>query len=270
LSETIEATDQAEVIEEAETASAEIVEESAPSEETTVETAPEDKKNGVQKRIDELTRQRYEEAEARKEAEARIKQYEAQMAELQAKQAQGDLESRKPKIEDFDYDQGRFEEAYSSWLGEVNQRNQEVQQQQAQQQAQYEAQLKRQIEVERKIAEGRVKYPDFDEKVNNPQVPSLAQMNQAAFEALIESEQTADLSYYLANNPSEVYRFQGMSPVKAIKEIAKLESKLQAKPATTTKAPPPPTDISGKAEATSGPPKDINEWMRWRAQQLQG
>lgn len=253
-------------------------EEAAPSEEiaeTEVsekpdQSTPEKDKKGVQKRIDELTRQRYEAEEARKELEQRLSQYEAQLNQVQTQHIQGQWEQYEPKIEDYDYDQAKWKQAYNSWLGEGLQRQQQAQAQAQQARKAQEDGLKKQIEMQRKMSEAQAKYPDFMLKVNNPELPSIANLNQAAYEALIDSDAMADISYYLASNPSEVYRFKDLTPIRAVKEIAKLEAKLSARPTNSiTNAPEPPTKQVGKSTPAENPAKMTTaEWMEWRRKQI--
>lgn len=276
MNETIEATDQAEVIEEVEQATVEIQEESAPSEEAKAEeqaqSEPEDKaekEGGVQKRINELTKQRYEEARRAQEAEERAKAYEQRLAEVEQKNAQGQWQAQQPKIEDYDYDHDRWTQAYQSWHSQGVQIAQQAQQESQRQLHAQQEQLKKQSEVSRKVAEAQTKYPDFIEKLNSPDVPSLAQMNQTAYEAMVDSDSMGEIAYYLASNPAEVYRFQDMTPIRAVKEIAMLESRLNAAPAKITAAPAPPSKVAGQTTVTKDPDKlTTAEWMVMRRENM--
>ena len=85
------------------------------------------------------------------------------------------------------------------------------------------------------------------------------------------SDNAADIAYYLANNPQEVYALAGMNPVQAIKTVAQIESRITARPQSGSKAPPkPPTTVKGNSEAVQDPHKmTTDEWMKWRNAQVQ-
>lgn len=115
----------------------------------------------------------------------------------------------------------------------------------------------------------RAKLPDFDEVVGMSEAP----MSQPMAEAIIDSDVGPQLTYYLAKNPQEAERIAGLSPVRAIREIAAIEAKIKAPPAPTAKAtsaPPPPTHASGRSSSATG--KDpsrmsMDEYVVWRRTQ---
>lgn len=222
----------------------------------------EPKKNSFQKRIDELTRQRYE-------AEQKAAQYEEQLAQYQRQVTETAHMSQKPTLEMYNYDQDAWAKAMDQWAEQGIKRQQEAIRQAEQQ----KAYLAKQSEINRKIQEKTLKamekYPDFQAKVSDPSVPSLAQVSPAAYEALITSDNMGEVAYYLANNPAEIYQYGSMSPIEAVRAIARLEAKLTPATKPTTKAPPPPSQINGRAESTIDPDSlPINEWMKMRQKQL--
>lgn len=246
-----------------------IQEEAATSDSDESDPAEKPKKGGFQKRIDELTRQRYEEQQARQEAEQRLAEYEKRLTELQTTQQMSQYDATKPTLEQFDYDHEAYENAYQEWVKTGIEREREAQTAAQKQAEEYQAKLNKQAEIQRKMAQAQEQYPDFMVKVNDPSLPSLAQINPAAYDALIESDQLGEVSYYLANNPSKVYEFSSMSPVQAVKEIARLEDKLSAKAKSVTQAPEPATSVKGKTEAVKDPQKmTTEEWMAWRKQSM--
>jgi hypothetical protein len=111
----------------------------------------------------------------------------------------------------------------------------------------------------------REKLPDFDEVVGMSDAP----MSQAMAEAIVDSDVGPQLTYHLAKNPQEAARIAGLSPVKAIREIAMIEAKLKAPAAPTVKAtsaPPPPTHVSSRsASAVSKDPSrmSMDEYVAW-------
>lgn len=222
----------------------------------------EPKKNGVQKRIDEITRQRYE-------AEAKAAQLEQQLSQLQQQTLQNTYQSQKPTLEAFNYDQEAWAQAMEAWADQGF----AAQQEQRQQEEQQRAAAQRQAEITRKVQEqtfkAMEKYPDFQIKVNDPSLPALSQVSPAAYEALVTSENMGEVAYYLANNPAEVYGMGSMSPIEAVRAIARLEAKLTATPKTTTNAPPPPSQVSGKTESVINEDKlSTADWMKRRRSQI--
>lgn len=242
-------------------------EESAPSEEAAEsETEEKPKKGGVQKRIDELTRQRYE-------AEARAEQAEREAAELRQAQTKNGHNANRPTLEQYDYDQDAYEAAMVSWAEDGLKRQNEAATQAEKARAEQLEQIKRNAEINRKMTEGVTKYPDFIEVVSSPDLPSLQEINSTAFEAVINSDKMAEISYYLGKNPSEVYEFQNMPPISVMRKVIELEHKLGSSRKETTNAPPPPKSMNGNSDAGIDPsPKkrdemSMDEWLEWRKQQ---
>lgn len=228
--------------------------ESAPTEEPV-----EPEKSGFQKRIDELYR-------LRKEAEERATAAEQREAQLRQQQFRTSYESTKPTLEDYNYDQDAWAKGMEQWMAVGQQRAWEQHQQAEQQKQMQAAEAHKQAMIYEKAHKAMEKYPDFMAKIQDPSLPSLQQLSPDAFEAVVESDNMGEVAYYLANNPSEVYKFQGMSRVQAIREVVKLEAKLTMKPASP---PPPPASIEGRSTATIDPDKmDMKQWMEWRQKQL--
>jgi hypothetical protein len=116
------------------------------------------------------------------------------------------------------------------------------------------------LEKAEKAAE---RYPDFQLVVSNPNLP----INDAMAEYLAESDLGADVAYYLGKNPMKAAAIAQMSPVKAGRELSKIESDLAARPKPEpSKAPDPikPVGSRGSAAASSLPSDDddIDTWMR--------
>lgn len=261
----------AEEVENEEEATTSTESEDAENEETqeTEETAedaeePPKKKSrgGFQKRIDELTKARYE-------AEQRAQTLEHQLREVQQQSFKSQYEQSKPTLEQFDHDYDAWAQAYEQWVQTGVQKQQEAQQEAYRQAQMQQEQMRRQMDLNQKMLKAQEKYPDFQVKVFDPNLPQLGQINQAALEALVESEHMADVAYYLASNPSEVYKFGNMTPIQAVKEVARLEAKFSKPAGKTTAAPPPPKTVSGKSESVKDPAKmTTEEWMEWRKSQV--
>lgn len=107
------------------------------------------------------------------------------------------------------------------------------------------------------------RYPDFTAVVSNPSLP----INEAMAEFIAESDSGADVAYFLGKNPGKAYEIAQLSPIKAARELTRIESELAARPkANPSKAPEPinPVGQRGKASVSSLPSDsdDIDTWMR--------
>jgi arylsulfatase A-like enzyme len=230
-------------------------EEAAPSEE---------KPSGFQKRINELTREKYE---ARRQAEAlqeQLNQFQAQQAQTQQ------FSTDPPTLEECGYDEVQHKNAVRQWADSQFENYQNTLTQQAQQQQAMLEQQQAQVALQRKVAEAEEKYPGFTARVNSPELPPLQVINQAAYEAVVNSDNFADVANYLASNPAEVYAFQNLTPVQAVREITKLEIKLSSKPSPSTEQVPTPSEVGGTAESVKDRSKmSTADWMKWRNDSLQ-
>lgn len=182
----------------------------------------------VQRKIDKLTRQRQEarEAVAAKDAEARLLR--ERLAQYEQPQPAIDP-ARKPRIEDYNFDPDAYESALDQWheaRGKVNRRDE--------------------------VVRGRIE--TFAKK--NPEewtqaISAPIEYTPAMLEAIYDSELGPEIGVYLAKNLDEAEDISGMSPVAAVKAIAKIELKLQTKPdppavqKKVTQTPDPPSLVSG-------------------------
>lgn len=107
------------------------------------------------------------------------------------------------------------------------------------------------------------RYADFQSVVSNP---ALA-INDGMAEFIADSELGADVAYFLGKNPIKAAQIAQMSPIKAARELTRIEAEIASKPkATPSKAPEPisPVGSRGKATTSSLPSDDddIDTWMR--------
>lgn len=116
-------------------------------------------------------------------------------------------------------------------------------------------------EFQKKVSE---KYPDIEERLEN--IADIV-IHAGALEAIADSDVGPDILNHLADNPKECERIASLSPIAAIREIGRIEAKLEAKPEpkkTASKAPAPITPGGGDSPSDDTP-KDtdtIDEWMR--------
>ncbi len=204
--------------------------------------------NGVKKRIDKVTRQKYE-------AVAEANRYKAELEQLRAQIAP---KQEAPDISQFDT-LDDYVEAVAEY--KLNQKTQTAQSQQAQQtQAQAVAQ-----DWVAKVDKVRSVAPDFDEAFNNVANIEFAPM---ALEAVAQHPKGAEIAYMLGKNVSDAYRIAALSPAQQLIEIGVIAAKTNVpKPKAVSSAPAPVKPVQG-GSSNSAPPTDIDEWMKWRNDQL--
>ena len=96
-----------------------------------------------------------------------------------------------------------------------------------------------------KVEDAREKYEDYDQVVQNDKLaisPTMAQ-------AIMLSDNGAEVAYHLGTNPKEAARIHALSPIVQVKEIGKIEAKLAADPPVkrTTTAPEPIKPVSARS-----------------------
>jgi hypothetical protein len=110
------------------------------------------------------------------------------------------------------------------------------------------------------------RYTDFQVVVSNPALS----INDSMAEFISESDHGADVAYFLGKNPLKAAQIAALSPIKAARELARIESDIASRPqVTASKAPDPITPVGsrGKASTSSSPndDDDIDTWMRKEA-----
>lgn len=258
-----------EVEEEVEEAATEEEVEEVETEETEeVEEEPEPPKQekaplpkGVQKRIDKITRQKYE-------AERQIQALQAELAKRQEPQP---ANTEKPTLEQFDYDDAAYIEALTDWKVQQALKQTQAQQTEAQKRAQQEK-VYQDFESKRQatLVAGVTKYEDFEEvAIENPHLTITPQMA----DIITDSEIGYEIAYYLGSNTAEADAIAGMHPLKQAAAIAKLETKLASKPAKKiSKAPDPIKPVGAKGSSTTqlDPTKDFKKWAEARNKEEYG
>lgn len=214
--------------------------------------------SGVQRRINELTRERHEERERREQAERRAQ-------ELEQYVQQQRMQSAEPKPEQFnDYNeyvkaQARYEAQAQAQQIVREQLSQVLPHMQAQQNA-VQARQAEQAAIGQVIQKGKEKYPDFIQAIESAPVDITA--NPAAYRAVLMSPQSADLSYYLAKNPLEAQEIVASDAMTAVMRLGQLTAKLQNK--RVSNAPPPVSTVGGSRTAV-----EKQEWemtpKEWKA-----
>ena len=204
--------------------------------------------NGVKKRIDKITRQKYEQQAEINKLKAELESFKAQTAPT----------LQEPDISQFD-DLESYVKAQVKYEKELE--KQATQSQQAQQtQAQAVAQ-----DWVAKVDKVRSVAPDFDAVFNNVASIEFAPM---ALEAVAQHPKGAEIAYMLGKDISEAYRIAALPPSQQLMAIGEIAARTNVpKPKTVSSAPAPIKPVQGGA-SNSSPPADIDEWMKWRNDQL--
>jgi hypothetical protein len=226
------------------------------------------RRSRAEERINALTREKYE---AQKQAETLHRQMQEMQQYLQQQQQpQPTVDDSFPTLDQYGYDENQYRQAVLQWNQQQTERQRQQQEQQARAYQEQQRHIAEQQTLQQALLKGQQKYPDFLAKVNDPSLPPLREMNQAAFQAIMESDTGVDVAYYLANNPQEVYEFASLNPVQAIRKVAQIEAKLAAKPVASKQPPAPPSKAKGSAEAVKDSSKmSTAEWMAWRNSNIQ-
>lgn len=95
-----------------------------------------------------------------------------------------------------------------------------------------EGQAKLQAEFVDRLNSARKELPDFDEVVGDADIDVVPHI--ASY--IAESELGPKLGYHFAKNPDDLERIQKLSPIRAIAELGKLETKLETKADVKTEA----------------------------------
>lgn len=228
-------------------------------------TATEDKpeKTFTQAELDEIVQKRINKLERKMERQRIESETRAQV--LNEVQSKPEAAANKPKIEDFG-DYADFQEALTDWKVDEKLRQLENQKTQSEARKTQESETQRTNERQAELIEsGERKYEDFEEVVKSDK----NSYSRAAYLAILESDQSADIVYHLAKNQEEAKRIAALPAYAQAKEIGKLEDRLSAtKPVKASNAPKPVDPIgSGQANTKSIDNMSQDEYNAYRLKQ---
>jgi len=281
----VENTKESETLEADESASADDSDEQESNEEDSQGNQDEKKKpksNGFKKRIDKLNKQRTEEALQRRLAEQERDHWKAEalkakpQSEIQGKNAANktDLIDGKPKSENYDTHE-EYVDAITDFKFEQKAKQAELKLRQdtlkSEQQAQAES-------FQEKLQLVKSKHDDFEDVI---EAASDINYSYGIQDAIMSSDVAPHLMYELTKDRTLLERISKMSDTNAIKEIGKIEARLEkslseepSKKETTqtktTKAPPPlkPIGSSGSVSVKTLQTADYDEYKKIRQEQL--
>jgi len=238
----------------------------APDQETNVDTTAQSKTDdeeehrvpkGVQKRIDRLTREKYQ-----LQAQLEVLRQPQQAPQQRTQEATASA----PKLENFasieDYIDAMADHKATQKAEEVF-RKRDAEQTASKQQAESS---RVRDGFTKQMDDARAAYDDFDDVVDNPDLP----ISQAMAEAIMRTKGGADVAYYLGKNPAEAVRLANLDPFSAAVEIGRIAATVvrpQARKASN--APPPIQPVGSRASPVTDPDKmSAEEWMKWRNGQV--
>jgi hypothetical protein len=226
----------------------------------------EPKPKGVQKRIDELTRN-WREAERREAALLDM----LQRQQTPAKQeAAPEKPKTLPKLEDFNYDEAAYQVALFNHASTEAARQVREELKREEQQREQQERVK---SWKTRETEFKAKTPDYES------VAHYAPMSDAMVQVITESDIGPEIAYFLGKNLDTAQRIAQLDPVKAAREIGRIEAKLEKPPAPTpppprpapvSQAPPPPPRLETSEPAIDKDPDQMSmgDWLKWRNKQL--
>lgn len=195
---------------------------------------------GVQKRLDELTRN-WRDAERDRDRWRDMAMRGGQPQQPGAEPKPAPSPGAAPKPEDFPtYDAYLIAQAKHELRQELTQAEREKAQEQ--EATQVASGWRTQVDT----AKG--KYADFEA------VAFSAPISESVAHMVAASDVGADLAYHLGKNPDEARRISALPPVVAARELGRLEAKLSAAPPPKpTQAPPPVPMVNGRGTQPRDP-----------------
>ncbi len=249
-----EATEVEQVTPEAPEVPAEAKAEAAPEEKPEEKAAKEERKRGFQERINTITRQKREAEERANVAETR---YQTLLKEIKEKplsreqfstdgEFEAELHARSGRMAAAEFQRTIAAEATSS----------------------QSAEHKNAVDAgwNEAVAEAMARIPDWHQVVSSDRGPTTAVM----LEQIKESDNGPDIAYYLAKHPGEAQRIAGLSVPAQIREVARLEARLENGTPTRPSAPPPIKPIAVAAKPVVDPVADYRAYEAKRVKELFG
>lgn len=235
--------------------------ETAPEAVETTETPEDYKPKGVQKRIDELTREKYEAKRLLDQERAERQRLQEYLTAQQKPQEQ----TAPPSLEECGWDDEKHRVEVAKWA--AKEQFKALQTEEQKQREMYQQHEQRQVfkqAVDGINERGRKDFPDYDSVVlNNPAIV----VTETMAAVLAQTENGQKIAYYLGNNPGESHRIASLPEVLQGVEIGRLESRLNSAQKKTTTAPPPIKPVSAAPIGNNEPDstKNPEAWAKWEA-----
>jgi hypothetical protein len=207
-----------------------------------------------QKRIDEVTRQKYE---AQREADYLRGRLEAISQPQQPAPAE-----TPPTLEQFDYDESRYQAATAQYYEKAAERAAERVLESRTAKEREQAQIET---ATARLSQGHAKHPDFAETVHD--IP----LTDAVQELLVNAENAADVLYAVGKDPSEARRIFSLPKYMQAVELGKVAARLESPSVKSPKPipPAPPATVGAVSAGLSKTPEEMSmaEYIAWRSKQ---
>ena len=227
--------------------------------EDSAESRAEKPKGGFPRRISELTR-------AQRELREELARERAEREALQSRlnPATSEKEPQRDQFDDWDsYERARVRYEARQAIREETQAREAAMQQRAymQQAAQVHTQWESRLDA------AREQFDDLDEYVD----VVGERLSPVLAEAIKTAEMGTHLVRYLGQNPKELGRITNLPDLQAVYELARIESRLNARPKASN-APAPGTPVKTTAAPTNAlrDDMDMKAWMARRNAELRG
>ena len=214
------------------------------------------KQSELDKIVQKEKAQAYRKAE--REAQAREDRIRQEVEQRIAKARPQPAPSGEPKLEQFSSYEEYIKAGIRYEAKQLREQEREQDRQAYQQTNRQRYEQERVAAIQPKVDKAAEKYEDFHEVAHSFDAPEAMQ------EAMLDSDITGELYYYLGSNPAERVRISNLSPIRQVAAILKLEEKLSAPPSTTkTPAPITPSSPAGASTKSTSEMSDA-EWIKWR------
>lgn len=236
----------------------------------TAENEQKDEKSNVQKRINKLTREKYEAQNKAKDLEDKYQALEERINAM-------DRPAEKPRYDQFDSDEA-YEAALTDYVHKTSAQSARQAELEAAQRVRLEDQQRaaqqRQQDYNARAAKEADRYEGYWDAVNDPAFSAIVTSMDPQVVALVqESDKSTGLGYYLATNLEVADQIANMPVATAARELLKIEVGLE-KPESKkiSDAPPPvePIGSSGQNELPLDKVESTEEWMARRNAQIRG
>jgi hypothetical protein len=227
---------------------------------------------GLKKRFSKLTADKHRLKSANEEKEKKLAEYEAKIQRYETK---GPERPTKPSLDQFDYDEDKFEEARDQYFEDLadwkaQQRLGEFEQKGA---------VDKIVSEKQKLRDNYVKnveksaIEDYEDKFNTlVGAFEKAQVNVPEYliEAIQIDENGPKIVEYLSGNTDKAINLTQMGTVQAALEIGRISAKIaNGKPLQTTKAPKPVLPVKGSgSKPIDKESLSVSDWVNRDASEL--
>lgn len=189
--------------------------------------------------------------EAHREEQRKRKELERKLAEFEAKAKPAEEPAPtvgpKPKLEDYDFDSDKYEEAFDKWQEQKSAK----QAYEARQRAAKDAESAEQLKVVETYRANAAKLPVDQVKFKAAENEIIANLNQMQQAILLRAKSPERLVYAIGNNPEKLNELASIKdPIALAYELGRTEKALTSTKQTKS-APPPDRPLTGAGTGSS-------------------